>query len=264
MRNTTKLRPPAGREVAPFTASDLITIDDAPTVRDIVLAERLGFAKPLNIRELIRRNREEVEAFGGLCHHGTNSGKAGGRPGREFYLNSQQAMLVTILSKTSVAAKVRRQMIEVFDAATRDATAAPAAAPVVEPAGSFDPVRAEIVRGLVIVRGIAGSLAALLDADEDPVALPKRTATPRVAVPAKVAPSLIASDSDLLYRVSSIAAFLGLSVRVAAHQVYQGEIPTFKMGRIVCARRSTLLAWLAAREADAIERAGHGGSAVRS
>lgn len=56
-------------------------------------------------------------------------------------------------------------------------------------------------------------------------------------------------ESDLLYGVESIASHLALTKRQALHLHEKGEIPTFKMGRTVCARRSTLAKHFAAQEA---------------
>ena len=56
---------------------------------------------------------------------------------------------------------------------------------------------------------------------------------------------------EVLYQVRAIAEFLGLPEKAARHRVEAGEIPTVQIGRIVCARRSTLNAWLAEREAAA-------------
>jgi hypothetical protein len=36
----------------------------------------------------------------------------------------------------------------------------------------------------------------------------------------------------------------------ARHLCDNGTVPTFKIGRIVCARRSTIVAWLDEREAE--------------
>lgn len=61
------------------------------------------------------------------------------------------------------------------------------------------------------------------------------------------------SDRDLLYGVPAIAAFLGLGDRQARHLADTGAVPTFKLpgNKIICARRSSLNAWLAEREAAA-------------
>lgn len=59
------------------------------------------------------------------------------------------------------------------------------------------------------------------------------------------------SDPDLLYGVPAIAASLGVSARQVRHLVATGTIPTFKVLKLVCARRSTLITWLAEQEAKA-------------
>jgi hypothetical protein len=58
-------------------------------------------------------------------------------------------------------------------------------------------------------------------------------------------------EQDLLYGVPAIATFLGIRPRQAKHRVATGEIPSFRIGESICARRSTLTAWLAEREAEA-------------
>jgi excisionase family DNA binding protein len=54
----------------------------------------------------------------------------------------------------------------------------------------------------------------------------------------------------LLYGAPAIAKFLGLTERQVRHRVADGELPTFKIGGTVCARRATLVAWLAEREVE--------------
>jgi excisionase family DNA binding protein len=55
----------------------------------------------------------------------------------------------------------------------------------------------------------------------------------------------------LLYGAPAIAKFLGLTERQVRHRVADGELPTFKIGGTVCARRASLVAWLAKREVEA-------------
>ena len=62
--------------------------------------------------------------------------------------------------------------------------------------------------------------------------------------------------SDVLYGVAAIAGYLAWTERQVLHRHETGELPTFKMGRTVCARRSTLAKHFAAQEAAA--RAGCG------
>lgn len=57
--------------------------------------------------------------------------------------------------------------------------------------------------------------------------------------------------ADLLYGADAIAAHLELTKRQVLHLHEKGELPTFKAGRTVCARRSTLAKHFAAQEAAA-------------
>lgn len=58
------------------------------------------------------------------------------------------------------------------------------------------------------------------------------------------------ADPDLLYGVPAIADCLKMRERQIYHLVQKGEIPTFKIGGKVCARKSSLMSWLAAKEAE--------------
>ncbi|GJD58365.1 hypothetical protein MTDSW087_05374 [Methylobacterium dankookense] len=57
--------------------------------------------------------------------------------------------------------------------------------------------------------------------------------------------------ADLLYGMPEIAAFLGLKTPQARHLADKGTIPTFKVGKLTCARRTSLTKWLADLEASA-------------
>jgi excisionase family DNA binding protein len=48
------------------------------------------------------------------------------------------------------------------------------------------------------------------------------------------------TPQDLLYGTIKIAEFLGIPRRAVEHLVETKRIPYFKMGKVVCARRSTL------------------------
>lgn len=49
---------------------------------------------------------------------------------------------------------------------------------------------------------------------------------------------------DLIYGAAAIGAVLGLSRRQIYHLCESGLLPAFKIGSTVCARRSSLIAWL--------------------
>lgn len=58
-------------------------------------------------------------------------------------------------------------------------------------------------------------------------------------------------ETDLLYGVPAIAAHLSMTQPQVYHLHTKGELPTFKIGGKVCARRSTLAKHFAAQEAAA-------------
>lgn len=58
------------------------------------------------------------EGFGGLCETHTNSGKRG-RPGKAYYLNEVQGLMVAMFSRTEKAKEVRATLVRVFAAYRR-------------------------------------------------------------------------------------------------------------------------------------------------
>lgn len=60
-----------------------------------------------------------------------------------------------------------------------------------------------------------------------------------------------AQETDLLYGLEAIGKAIGLGARQVQHLHDKGDLPTFKMGRSVCARRSNLAKHFAAQEAAA-------------
>lgn len=87
--------------------------------RDLDLTERLGFDRPHEARRLIERNRDELEMHGGIFVTVTkNTGKRG-RPGKAYYLNEGQALVICALSRTANAALIRKALIDVFTAYRR-------------------------------------------------------------------------------------------------------------------------------------------------
>ena len=47
-----------------LTVADLDAVDSEPRIFDLVLADRLGFARPRTIRQLIERSMAELESYG--------------------------------------------------------------------------------------------------------------------------------------------------------------------------------------------------------
>lgn len=54
--------------------------------------------------------------------------------------------------------------------------------------------------------------------------------------------------ADLLRGAEAIARYLGFPRRTVYHAVARGHLPHFKIGETICARRSTLTAWIAQQE----------------
>ena len=59
------------------------------------------------------------------------------------------------------------------------------------------------------------------------------------------------TSGELLYGCRLIGEYLGLSYDQAWHLIRRHELPHFRIGRRVCARRSALDVWLDEREAKA-------------
>lgn len=55
-------------------------------------------------------------------------------------------------------------------------------------------------------------------------------------------------EGDLLMGADTIAKFLGISRRQTYRLVYDGLLPSFKLGGTVSARRSSLTKWMAEQE----------------
>lgn len=97
-------------------------VNGEPRVKDVDIAERLGFDRPHKIREIIERNRPEFESLGALVE-GPASTHGATRPaaGCVFWLSEEQALLVAVLSRAPAAPAVRSMLIKVFVAWRRGA-----------------------------------------------------------------------------------------------------------------------------------------------
>jgi hypothetical protein len=62
-------------------------------------------------------------------------------------------------------------------------------------------------------------------------------------------------SAGLLYGTDKIASFLNISRKAAEHLVVRKKIPTFRIGRTVCARQSTLVAALERLEQEPLPAA---------
>lgn len=103
--------PKAANDLVPAYQFGLSEIDGEPRVRDLDLAERLGFSRPRAIRQIVERNRPEIVGLGSLA---TQRGKSRGQEFTEYHLNEEQALLVAVLSNAPHAAAVRAMLIRTF------------------------------------------------------------------------------------------------------------------------------------------------------
>lgn len=67
----------------------------------------------------------------------------------------------------------------------------------------------------------------------------------------------VPAAGDALYGVAAIAKHLQWTERQVLHRHEKGELPTFKIGRTVCATRSGLAAHFAAQQAAARGETAH-------
>lgn len=143
--------------------------DEEPRVRDLDLAERLGYANPYKIRELIARLCEagKLPVAEVLPAVGKTPGTPGtpGRPGREFWLTEAAALKVTAKSETEIADTVLDEVIRVFMLARRGllATSTPAplpAAPTAAAASGRGALLAHLAEGMKLAAA-SGDLEAV-------------------------------------------------------------------------------------------------------
>lgn len=55
-------------------------------------------------------------------------------------------------------------------------------------------------------------------------------------------------DGDLLRGAEAIGEFLGTDERQVREMANKGRLPVFRLGRTICARKSTFFAWIAEQE----------------
>ncbi len=53
---------------------------------------------------------------------------------------------------------------------------------------------------------------------------------------------------DMLVGAEAMSDFIGISRRQVYAWVLSGNLPTFRVGNLICARRSTLLKWISTQE----------------
>jgi hypothetical protein len=77
----------------------------------------------------------------------------------------------------------------------------------------------------------------------------KTVPVPAVPAPVQVLTSAPTGDADdVLHGMTAIAEAFGLNRRQAEHLKIEHGLPTFKVGKTVCARRGAVAAWFATQE----------------
>lgn len=102
------------------------TVNHVPRIHDLRLAELLGFENVYNIRRLISNHRKTLEKFGELVFSAAEKTlknvvrptvgqtSKGGRPGKEYWLNEEQALFLCAKSETPNAIQITIEMVRVF------------------------------------------------------------------------------------------------------------------------------------------------------
>lgn len=84
--------------------------DGEPRIRDLDLAERLGYAKPRDIRWLIEKFSNDINISGAPRQTGFGTG----RPGVEYWLTEAQALFIVAKSETPMATAILKLIIDAF------------------------------------------------------------------------------------------------------------------------------------------------------
>jgi hypothetical protein len=88
--------------------------DGEPRMRDIDIAEALGFEHVHGFRKLIRRCKERLAEFGEVFTDSLSVNTGRGRPRLDYWLNEHQTFYICTQSKTENAFAITRQIINLF------------------------------------------------------------------------------------------------------------------------------------------------------
>lgn len=83
-----------------FSIADIeASVDTVPRIQDVLLADRLGYSRSRDIRQMIERNRAELEAYGNVAVRcrAVETGNGSIKEVTEFYLNEHQSLLICIV-----------------------------------------------------------------------------------------------------------------------------------------------------------------------
>ncbi|AOG03679.1 hypothetical protein [Bosea sp. RAC05] len=87
-----------------------------PAIQDLDLAKALGYERPTNIRNLIKRHEASLEAMGSLLHHEAMivAGKGAQRSVTEYRLTKAQAAFIIAKAGTKRADSLAVSIAEIF------------------------------------------------------------------------------------------------------------------------------------------------------
>lgn len=90
-----------------------------PTIRDLDLANALGYERPTDIRKLVKRHQPLLEAMGSLRQRGAMilAGKGAQRSVTEYHLTRAQAAFIIAKASTKRAGSLAVTIAEIFDMA---------------------------------------------------------------------------------------------------------------------------------------------------
>ena len=124
---------------------------------------------------LITRNRGELQSYGEVFRTARKTTSLrGGRPSFEYHLNEGQALLICALPRTTMAARIRRELITVFMEYRRGTLVQPAHAP--QPASAARSLTEADARKLRDAVGYFEHLAGYMRGELGEMALPRRRA----------------------------------------------------------------------------------------
>jgi len=239
-----------------LTQDHLEVVEGEPRVRDLDLAERLGFHTPGNLRRLIKRNSDEFVRYGFLASVAKIPDRRGGRPGTEYWLNEPQALLVCMFARTRNSADVREQLIRVFMAWRRgELGSAAEVAELRERQAALEAEMAAIRRWLAAAPGQAPADASVPAVDDDgchPAPVQAPAATPAGSTgeaPATAADRRAAARAILVRAVQDFRARHALGLEQArtlfAEHYNDGgmEVPAWVRTTVSRTSRNSLKNW---------------------
>lgn len=139
--------------IAPLALKDFTPGEDGvPRIIDWRIGEVLGFEQESQLRRLIVRHRERLEALGTFFHRERKS--VGGRPGHEYHLNFEQAIFIVVKSDAQNADAVTLHVIGIYgmwargELVPRDAMAEVKVADSIANLAEIAPAMAEALLGI--------------------------------------------------------------------------------------------------------------------